>query len=139
MYNPGSRDVHEAACARKQESATGPETTTEETHMEDCKDCVVKDSDIERLGKVVNQRDSQIVEKDRQLAEQTSGHPSLAEMLKHGNADSCPNCSTALSEYNERFLAQALDSMSEKAIVDLAVRRGVMPEKMVLEVPDVQR
>lgn len=138
MYNPGSRDVHEEACARKQRLTLEPETTTEETDMA-CNDCIVKDSDIKRLGELVNQRDSQIVEKDRQLAEQTSGHPSLADMLNHGSADSCPNCSTALSEYNERFLAQALDSMSEKAIADLAVRRGVMPEKMVLEVPNVQR
>ena len=105
--------------------------------MEGCKDCIVKDSDIERLGKVVNRRDAEIVERDRQLTEQTSGHPSLSDMLKHGNADSCPNCSTALAEYNTKFLAQALDNMSEKAIAELAIRRGVMPEKMVLEVPSV--
>jgi len=135
MYNPGSRDVHEEACARKQGLTLEPETTTEETDMA-CNDCVVKDSEVERLGKDLAERKSEVSRLTEERDQAASGHPSLADMLQHGRVEGCADCSQALKGHNQAVIKKALEEISPEALRQLAIERKVIPERITVEVPD---
>lgn len=98
--------------------------------MSDCVDCKLKDRDLV-------DRDKRITDLTTELEGEKKAHAfgSFPEVLAHAKSGSCPGCKTALEELAEGMARTTLTELDDKALRDLAIQRGVMPETIKVEIP----
>ena len=132
MMNPGARNNHETACARRRGlSAQGGNGTHEGKELETmaCTDCHEKDLELVR-------KDHEVKDLERRLGEQAGTHPRLGPVLEHGKAGECTNCQADLHAHNETVIKDALANISNQAVLELALARNVVPSQVSIQVPD---
>ena len=97
---------------------------------DDCTDCKFKDRDLA-------DRDKEIVKLTAEAAAVQESHRfgSFPEVLAHAKSGTCATCKTSLEDLAEGMARTVLTELDEKAVLELAIQRGVMPETIKIEVP----
>ena len=97
---------------------------------DDCTDCKFKDRDLA-------DRDREITQLKESVAAVQESHRfgSFPEVLAHAKGGTCGTCKTSLEELAEGMARTTLTELDDKAVLELAIQRGVMPETIKVELP----
>lgn len=88
-----------------------------------CVECKLKDRDIRDLEKDKEGLQHQVA----QLNQQAQEHIRLGSLLEHGKGTGCSTCKQDLESHNEKVIEDAFKNISDQALRQLALDRGIIP------------
>jgi len=90
----------------------------------------------EAVMKVLAERQmaDRVQELEAELAELKGQHPSVVVAIAYAKGGSCPDCAQAWRDEKFKIIDAALNGLTNKDILDLAIERNAIPTR--IEIPD---
>lgn len=96
--------------------------------MTECIDCKLKDRDLEQARKDLALAQAQPSKRDGE-------HLRLSGAMARAKSGDCPDCKADLDTYNKEVIGKALDALTGEEAIGLAVKKGGLPEQIMVQLP----